>query len=222
MTNIKYYQDNLPKIEGEINKGWVNSLLAEGYNTYDIVTNYEITEDVILDCFELLDKNILIQGLSFSEDFLNKAIDIEYFDAKDLFDLSMTTYSNLSPDFIIKYKDNINWNRMILYISTQSDSFEDHVDIINEKKLWNIISANDLPLDFIRVYKDKLDWSYLSMVKKFTDDEKEEFSDYILTPVQKDISDESFINPNNFKFADKLSEQELEELINEISKHLSK
>ena len=113
-------------------------------------------------------------------------------------------------------------NRMILYISTQSNSFDEHVDIINDKDLWQVISANDLPLDFIRQWKDKLDWSYLSMVKCFTDEEKEEFSDYILTPVQKEITDESFIDSSDFKFIDKMTDEELEDLINEISKHIGK
>jgi len=213
---------NKINIEGKLDKIWVSSLLAEGYSTYDIITNYEITEDVILECHDLLDKNILIQGFNFSEEFINKAIEIEFFDTDDIHNLSMTTYSRLSSDFILKYKENINWNRMILYISTQSDSFEEHVDIINDKDLWKVISANDLPSEFIRQWKDKLDWSYLSMVKCFTDDEKEEFSDYILTPAQKEITDESLVDSSNFKFIEKMTDEELEELINEISKHLGK
>ena len=36
---------NKIEIEGKLDRGWVNSLLAEGYSTYDIVTNYEITEE---------------------------------------------------------------------------------------------------------------------------------------------------------------------------------
>ncbi len=213
---------NRIEIEGKLDKDWVNSLLAEGYSTYDIINNYELTEDTILECNYLLNKNILIQGLSFTEDFINKAIEIEYFNLEDIYDLNMTTYSNLSSDFILNHKEYINWNRMILYLSTQSDSFEEHIDIINDKNLWQIISANDLPLDFIRQWKDKLDWSLLSMVKNFTDDEKEEFLDYILTPVQSEIKDESFIDSSNFKFIEKMTNEELEDLINEISKHIGR
>lgn len=55
--------------------------------------------------------------------------------------------------------------------------------------------------------KNKLDWSYLSMVKKFIDEEKEEFSDYIITPTQKDVSDKSFINHDNLKFTDKMTDE---------------
>ena len=110
---------------------------------------------------------------------------------------------------------------MILYITTQSDSFYKHTKVIEDKDLWSVISANDLAIDFIRQWKDKLDWSYLSMVKCFTDEEKLEFVDYILTPVQKEISEE-FINTDDLKFTDKMSEEELEELIYEISKHVGK
>jgi len=212
---------NKIEIKGKLDRSWVIELMANGYTTYDIVTNYELTEDTILECVDLLDKEVLIQGLNFSEEFINKAIETEYLNTEDIYELDMTTYSNLSDEFITKYKDNINWDRMILYISTQSDSFDNHTKVIEDKDLWSFISANDLSIDFIRQWKDKLDWSYLSMVKCFTDEEKQEFSDYILTPVQKEISEE-FINTDDLKFTDKMSEEELEELIYEISKHLGK
>lgn len=209
---------NKIKIEGKLDRSWVVELMANGYNTYDIATKYELTEDTILECRDLLDKNILIQGLNFSEEFVTKAIEIEYLDINDIYELGMTTYSNLSDDFITKYKENINWDRMILYISTQSDSFDNHTRVIEDKNLWSVISANDLSIDFIRQWKDKLDWSYLSMVKNFTDDEKEEFSDYVITPVQKELP-EDLVNFDYLKATDKMSEEELEYLIEEISKN---
>jgi hypothetical protein len=212
---------NKIEIEGKLDRGWVLELLSSGYTTYDIATNYKLTEDTILECTDLLDKEVLIQGLNFSEEFVNKSIEVEYLTIDDIYELSMATYSNLSDEFITKYKENINWDRMILYISTQSDSFDKHTKVIEDKDLWSIISANDLSIDFIRQWKDKLDWSYLSMVKCFTDDEKLEFVDYIMTPVQKEISEE-FINTDDLKFSDKMSEEELENLIEEISKHVGK
>ena len=121
---------NKIEIEGKLDRSWIVELMANGYNTYDIATNYELTEDTILECFDLLDKNILLQGLNFSEEFITKAIEIEYLDINDIYELSMTTYSNLSDDFISTYKENINWDRMILYISTQSDSFDNHTKVI--------------------------------------------------------------------------------------------
>lgn len=211
---------NKIEIEGPLDKNWIATFITEGYTTYDIVCNYKLTESLILECDDLLDKSVLIQGYSFSEEFIINAIQSEYFELDDIKELDMTTYSKFSSDFIKKYKDYINWNRMILYISTQSDSFEEHVDVINDEDLWQSISANDLPIEFIREWKDKLDWSYLSMVKKFSDDEKEEFENYIITPVQKELSDEPFIDSSDFKFSDKMSEEELENLINEISKHI--
>jgi hypothetical protein len=212
---------NKIEIEGKLDRSWVLELLSSGYTTYDITTNYELTEDTILECTDLLDKEVLIQGLNFSEDFVIKSIESEYLDIEDITELSMTTYSNLSDEFITKYKENINWDRMILYISTQSDSFDNHTKVIEDKNLWSVISANDLSIDFIRQWKDKLDWSYLSMVKCFTDEEKEEFSNYIITPVQQEIP-EDLINTDDLKVTDKMSEEELEELIYEISKHIGK
>jgi len=212
---------NKIEIEGKLDRSWVVELMSNGYNTYDIATNYELTEDTILECSDLLDKNILLQGLNFSEEFITKAIEIEYLDINDIYELGMTTYSNLSDDFISTYKENINWDRMILYISTQSDSFDNHTKVIEDKNLWSVISANDLSIDFIRQWKNKLDWSYLSMVKCFTDEEKLEFTDYILTPVQQELPSD-LIDTNSFKVTDKMSEEELENLIEEISKHVGK
>jgi hypothetical protein len=209
------------EIEGKLDRSWVIELLSSGYETYDIVRNYELPEDTILECTDLLDKEVLIQGLNFSENFITKAIEMEYLNIEDITELSMTTYSNLSDDFITEYKDNINWDRMILYISTQSDSFDNHTKVIEDKNLWSVISANDLSIDFIRQWKDKLDWSYLSMVKCFTDEEKEEFSDYIITPVQQEMPGD-LVNTDDLKVTDKMSEEELEELIYEISKHIGK
>lgn len=209
------------EIQGKLDRSWVIELLSSGYETYDIVRNYELPEDTILECVDLLDKEVLIQGLNFSEDFVTKAIESEYLDIEDITELSMTTYSNLSDEFITKYKENINWDRMILYISTQSDSFDNHTKVIEDKNLWSVISANDLSIDFIRQWKDKLDWSYLSMVKCFSDEEKEEFSDYIITPVQQEMP-EDLINTDGLKVTDKMSDEELEDLIYEISKHLDK
>ena len=212
---------NKIEIEGKLDRSWVVELMANGYNTYDIATNYELTEDTILECSDLLDKNVLLQGLNFSEDFITKAIEIKYLDISDIYELGMTTYSNLSDDFISTYKENINWDRMILYISTQSNSFDKHTKVIEDKNLWSIISANDLSIDFIRQWKDNLDWSYLSMVKCFTDEEKLEFTDYILTPVQQELPGD-LIDTDSFKVTDKMSEEELENLIEEISKHVGK
>jgi hypothetical protein len=212
---------NKIEVEGKLDRSWVVELMANGYDTYDIATNYELTEDTILECADLLDKNVLLQGLNFSEEFITKAIEIEYLDINDIYELGMTTYSNLSDDFISTYKENINWDRMILYISTQSNSFDKHTKVIEDKNLWSIISANDLSIDFIRQWKDNLDWSYLSMVKCFTDEEKLEFVDYILTPAQQELPGD-LIDTDILKVTDKMSEEELENLIEEISKHVGK
>lgn len=206
-------------LQEPITKEWITSLLAEGLTTYDIVSNYKLSEEVILDSHELLDKEVIIQGISLSEDFIRKAIEIEYFDESDIFSLSMSTYANFTADFISKFAEVINWNRMILYISTQSDNFDEYIEIIEKDNLWSVISANDLSIDFIRDWKDKLDWRYLSMVKCFTDEEKEEFSGYIMYEQQEEIQGD-FIDKSQFDFVKNMTDEELESLIEEINKQL--
>ncbi len=211
------------EINNKVTKDWIITLLAEGYNTYDIICNYKLEEDVLLECLDLdlLDKEIIIQGINLSEDFLVKAIESELFTKEDIKNLTMSTYSTLSNDFITNYSDYINWSKMILYISTQSDTFDVYIDIIEKNNLWDSISANDLPLDFIRQWKDKLSWTYLSMVKEFSDEEKEEFVDYIVIPASE-VPEGEFIDKSQFGFVEKMSQEELEQLIEEINKHLYK
>ncbi len=209
------------EIEGKVTKDWIISLLADGYDTYDIISNYKLEEDVILHSLDLLDKEVIIEGTNLSEDFLKQAIDKELFSKEDVKKLTMSTYSNLSDEFVTEYSDYINWAKMMLYVSTQSDSFDNYIDIIEKNNLWDSISANDLPLDFIRQWKDKLNWTYLSMVKHFTDEEKEEFIDYVIIPTSE-VPDGEFIDSSQFGFVEKMSQEELEQLIEEINKHLYK
>ena len=67
---------NKIKIEGELDRGWVIELMANGYTTYDIVNEYKLSESVILECTDFLDKQVLIQGLNFSEEFMQTKIQI--------------------------------------------------------------------------------------------------------------------------------------------------
>jgi len=212
---------NIPEIEGPLTKHWIVSLVAEGYNTYDIVSNYSLSEELILESYEYLDKNVLIEGMNFSETFVKEALVLEFFTIEDLKNLSMTTYSNLSDEFIIENRDHLNWERMLILFSANSDNFDKWIEIIDEHNYWYLISANDLDIDFIRTWKDKLDWTYLSMVKLFTDEEKEEFSDYIVIPENLEVEGD-FIDKSQFDFVSKMSQEELEDLIEEVNKHLSK
>ncbi len=203
------------EIEGKITKEWIVSLMADGWTTYDIVCNYKLEEDVILESLGFLDKEVIIEGVNLSEDFLTRAISSDSFTKDDVKKLTMSTYSILSSDFISEYSDYINWSRMILYISTQSDSFDNYITIIEENNLWDSISANDLPVDFIRQWKEKLNWTYLSMVKEFTDEEKLEFQDFILTPVSQ-VPEGNLVDSS--QFVSKMSQEEIEDLIEQINR----
>jgi hypothetical protein len=196
------------KIGEKLDKLWLYSLLAEGYNTYYIISNYKLDEDLILECHEDLDKEIIIQGVDLSEDFINRSIEIGFLNNNDIKNLNMMTYSNLSEEFIKKYKKNINWGRMMLYMLLCKDHddnlFTKYIDIIVKENLWDIISASeDLPIEFIKVWKDKLNWNILSLVKNFTEDEQLQFDDYIIK--KKEIEIEEDYN---------ISIDEIEEIIN--------
>lgn len=201
------------EIEGKVTKDWIISLMADGWTTYDIVSNYKLEEDVILESLDFLDKEVIIEGINLSEDFLTRAISSESFTKDDVKKLTMSTYSQMSNDFITEYSDYINWSKMILYISTQSDSFDNYITIIEENNLWGSISANDLPVDFIRQWKEKLNWDYLSMVKEFNDEEKIEFQDFIVIPVSQ-VPDGDLVDSS--QFVSKMSQEEIEDLIEQI------
>jgi hypothetical protein len=93
----------------------------------------------------------------------------------------MRTYSNLDSDFVDKFSEFINWERMILYLSSSEkiDNIQDLKWVIEKFNLWKLISANELPIEFIRENKDKFDWRILPIVNCFTDNEIKEFGDYI-------------------------------------------
>lgn len=152
-----------------------------------VLQNYEIPESFILKWgkpnfeSEGLPKSIVISMLNLSEEFIEKAIEIDYFEVGDIFELNMITYSNLKEDFINKYDQYINWERMILYLcsSEKIENVEKFEWIIEKLNLWKLISANNLPIDFIRRNKNKLDWNIVSIINEFSDDEKVEFEEKI-------------------------------------------
>ena len=71
---------------------------------------------------------------------------------------------------------------MILYLSSSDkiENIEKFESIIEKHNLWNLISANPLPIDFIRKNKEKIDWKIASIVNKFTESERIEFNDLII------------------------------------------
>jgi hypothetical protein len=166
--------------------------LIEKNGILNTIKEYDIPEEFILKHYEIIDKNIIISALRLSEDFINSAITLEYFENSDILNLNMSTYSNLSEEFIQEYDEYINWERMIIYLSS-SDKIDDinkFEKVIDKFNLWNLISANELPIDFIRENASKLDWEILSIVNCFTEKEKEEFSNFI--PEKKTFNVEEY------------------------------
>lgn len=152
-----------------------------------VLQNYEVPESFILkwskpnNDFEGLPKSIIISMLNLSEKFIKEAIETDYFEVEDIYELNMVTYSNLSEKFIKIYEKYINWERMILYLcsSEKIENIEKLEWIIEKFNLWKLISANNLPVSFIRKNKDKLDWNIVSIINDFSEEEKEEFDKHI-------------------------------------------
>ena len=193
MKELEIVETHTDKVQLTLEE--IFSILDEKDGTYKLLSNYKVSEDFIFENKERFDKEAVIISTNLSENFIKKSLESKWFEDIDIKELNMQTYSNLSEKFIFKYKDFINWTRMILYISTQSDTFDDYIKIIEDNDLWSLISANDLPIDFIRDYKDKLDWNFLSIVKFFSDDEMLEFSDYIVVVItDSDLDNDLIVN----------------------------
>jgi hypothetical protein len=207
MKKIEIVENTITDNSVKLTKNEILDILSKE-GTYRFICSYEISEDFIIDNYTYFDKEILLlSSINFSEDFIEKGLEIGFLLENDITNLSINIYQNLSNDFLSKYKKYINWSKVILYISTQCDDFEKYTDIISDNNLWSLISSNDLPISFITKWKDKLDWKQLSMVKNFTDDEKELFKDFIWNsedykPIDMDIIDfdidlfEDYMNKN--------------------------
>lgn len=213
--------DNGIKKGDKIDRLLVYSLLSEGHDTYYIISNYVLDEDTILDCYEDLDKNLIIQDLDLSESFINKSIEIKYLNEHDIKNLNMKTYSNLSEDFIKKYKHYINWSRMILYHILYKECdiniFTKYINIIVKENLWDIVSSCDgLPIEFIRIWKHKLNWKILSFIINFTEEERIEFDDFLIN--KQNFTEEEKIEFNE-EYKDDIS---IDVIANLINKSLTK
>jgi len=209
------------EIDGDLDRSWIVTLMAEGLDTYSILKNYEVTEDIISDCTDLFDKEVLLQGFNFSEKFIKQSLENEYFDEEDLQKLSMTSYSTLSSQFLQDFKEKLNWTKIIIYLSTQTNSFSKYLEIINDNNLWSLISANDLPIEFVREHKDKLDWQLLSMTKCFSDEEKQEFSDLIVE-TKRELTDEELESFGSFNvMIDYQKDYSVDDIADLIDKYMS-
>ena len=200
--------------------------LFKDQGAIEVFKNYEVPEEFLMkwapgdDEFEGIEKEIIIQMLQLSEDFIKSCITLEYFTIEDISELNMSTYSTLSEDFIKEYDEYINWERMILYLSSSEKitNISLYKNIIEKFQLWNLISANDLSIDFIRENKEKLDWRILSIVKNFSEEEIQEFKSEI--PLVREMpSDQNFNSTPSVKDIRKIIKKSLNQELN-IDKEL--
>jgi hypothetical protein len=205
MKKIEIIENNINNIEEFVKMTELEVLYKiEQEGLINFLQNYSLPEEFILKWghsgpeFIGLPKNIIITMMNLSEDFIKKAIDIDYFELEDIYELNMSTYANLSQKFIKIYEKYINWQRMILYLcsSEKIENIEKFEWIVEKFNLWKLISASELPMEFVRKNKDKLDWRIVSIINEFSNEEKEEFSQEI--PNFKDEWEEYWKeNPTN-------------------------
>lgn len=132
--------------------------------------------------FEQLWNFIEFGDYDIDEIFLEDCIAHEIIQTDKLFDLPMLIYSKLSKEFIDKYSDYLNWDRMLLYIISSSNvNIFDYEDIIIKYNLWNLVSTIELPYEFMEKYVDKLVWKLLYLTREeWSDEELEKFPELLL------------------------------------------
>jgi len=85
-------------------------------------------------------------------------------------------YLSANPNAIELLRENpdkINWSSL--------SSNPNAVELFKENfsKIWNYLSSNPVTVDILRKNKDKFDWRILSIVNCFTEEQKEEFGEFI-------------------------------------------
>ena len=164
----------------------------------DTIGKYNVPEDFILRHIKEIGVSDILNILKFnyvvSQEFIEKCIEDEHMEKEFIYELNMNIYSNLNDEFIKKYDDHINWNRMMTYLvsSEQIEDISSFETVIEKCDLWGFISATELSIDFIRKNKDKLDWRFVSFLNDFTDEEKQEFSSYMLESNWEGLNNKPF------------------------------
>jgi len=186
------------------------------------VREYNIPEDFISDNIYEINKTDfmrLIESGNYvvSETFLEKLIDDQYLKEIDIYNLSMTTYSGLNQWFVKKYYENINWERMMTYLLScdKIDNMDVYKEVIEKYNMWPLISASPLSIEFIRENKDKLSWNFVGIMIDFTEEEEEEFRDYI---VDRNVTTFGRVMEEQFKSFEDISMHDLRNDISSISK----
>src|SRR5581483_1491654 len=122
----------------QLNPDQISSLIQYKGQNY-VLSHYIIPESYVLENPSMIDSEHYIRSHHVSEDFIRKALDIEYLSVDNLKTLSMTTLSKLSKNFIQEYSEFIDWKKMMLYLSCSDDeiNFEDYILIIDSCNLWS-------------------------------------------------------------------------------------
>ncbi len=170
----------------------IDMLKTHGLLTF--LKNFKVDDEFIMACEDILDETeiitVLASGIKISQNLVEFFIERELIKPEHIRNISMSIYSTLDKSFIEKYDEHINWEKMIVYLtSTDQLDLTKYLDIIESKDLWNIVSTTPLPIEFIREHKDKLKWNVVSILNDFTGEEVEEFEEYLLKANSIEIVD---------------------------------
>jgi len=168
--------------------------LLKSHGLYDFLRYFVTEDEFIMRCQDVLTETqvftAISSGIKISQNLIEWFIKEEFMSLEDISNLSMTIYSSLDKSFVNSYNDYINWEKMIVYLtSTDQLDLSKYIDIIESKDLWNVISTTPLPIEFIRKNKDKLKWNVVSILNDFTEEEVEEFEEYLLKANSIEIVD---------------------------------
>lgn len=204
------YLKTIGLIEGRISESSSINDKMNWIKTYlSIVMEDDLNTDLLDISKEIEDSNMLnsskdsIYKVMIPESLLERNIDNEYW-RWDMISRSQ----DLSREFILKYKDLIDFNTLNLknYIKLENSDLN-NISEIN----WDYISMrDDLSKEFISEFKDRLNWSYVTVNIFFSEEEMKEYSDYIdwrLASICQEYS-EDFANEHGlYEYLDEMSEK---------------
>lgn len=183
------------------------------------LSSYDLDDDTILELVDFIPVDTLLMCCDPSERLVKNLLSIDYLTDEKLSNLSLTSISKFSPEFLESKITFINFDRVLLNYSTSDDDFflkNDPTPFIEKSNLhgnyfWRILSSNKLPKKTILENLDSFDWFLLTINNNFSDFTEEEYALIIpyLTKLEESKNIEAVtpeVDPH----------QDIDELINKV------
>jgi len=166
------------KQETEISENYITEYLKE--NIYTIVNETEIEDSIRLYIFNEIYtgskfnfNTILIQNLTLKQMEVNYFISCQLLNVNDLIFLNTKTYSNFDTEFLLKFRDKLDWKKVFItkYFNNNLEkvNFEEYeVDEIRRNDLWSFISSLNLTEEFIKEHFSNLNLEVLFSTNNFS------------------------------------------------------